>query len=44
MNNKNYTGIPEWSEYVSQTEIPIFSEPTLTDDKFIFDGMIYECN
>ena len=44
MNNSNYTGVPEWSEYISQTEMPNFSEPTYTNNKFIFDSMIYECN
>ena len=41
MNNSNYTGIPEWSEYVSQTEIPIFSESTSTNNqKIIFESSI----
>ena len=43
-NNQTYTGVPIWSEYVSQTEEPKFSEPTYTDNKFIFDSAIYERN
>lgn len=43
-DNKNYTGVPVWSEHVSQTEIPIYSEPTQTDNKFIFDSAIYGNN
>ena len=33
MMNKTYTGVPIWSEHVSETQIPLFSEPTYTDDK-----------
>lgn len=43
-NNQTYTGIPIWSEYISQTEEQKFSEPTYTDNKFIFDSAIYERN
>ena len=41
MNNKNYTGVSVWSEHVSETQIPSYSEPTCTDSKFIFDSTIY---
>ena len=41
MNNKNYTGVPVWSEHVSETQMPSYSEPTSTDSKFIFDSTIY---
>ena len=44
MNNKNYTGVPVWSEHVSETQMPSYSEPTYTDNKFIFDNTIYEQN
>ena len=41
MNNSNYIGVPEWSEYVSQTKIPIFSESTSTNgQKIIFESSI----
>ena len=41
MNNMNYTDTPEWSEYVSQTEMPIFSESTSTNgQKIIFESSI----
>ena len=44
MNNKDYTGVPIWSEYVSKTQIPIYSEPTYTDKNFIIESTIYEKN
>ena len=44
MTNKTYTGVPIWSEHVSETQIPTYSEPTQTDNKFIFDSTIYERN
>ena len=43
-DNKNYTGVPIWSEHVSQTDIPTYSEPTQTDNKFIFDSAIHGNN
>lgn len=43
-NNKTYTGVPIWSEHVSETQMPSYSEPTQTDNKFIFDSTIYERN
>ena len=40
-NNKTYTGVPVWSEYVSQTEIPFFSESTsINGQKIIFESSI----
>ena len=39
--NKTYTGVPIWSEYVSETQIPIFSEPTYTNN-IILESTIYE--
>lgn len=43
MNNKINTGVPIYSEYVSETQAPSFSEPTYTN-KIIFDSTVYEKN
>ena len=40
-DNKNYTGVPVWSEYVSQAEIPTYKESTNTGfKKIIFESTI----
>ena len=45
MNNTDCTGAPIWSEQVSQTECPKFSESTSTSDQpIIFESTIYEYN
>ena len=42
-SNTNNTGLPIWSGYVSQTEVPIFSDPTTTTgQKIVFESSILE--
>ena len=39
----NDTGIVEWSECQSKTEVPIFSDPTTTTgQKIVFESSILE--
>ena len=39
--NKTYAGVPIWSEYVSQTELPTYKESTNTGfEKIIFESTI----
>jgi len=30
--NSTYTNLSIWSEYISKTELPIFSKPTVTNN------------
>lgn len=42
--NSTYTDLPIWSEYISKTELPKFSKPTITNQEIIFEYSIIDEN